>query len=289
MALDELSVVLKARQLVNKVNPTTIPVAINAYVEQVGAVLRLEYDLQANEPGWSFESNGKYYICVNGNDRKERWRYTACHELAHIVLGLPSDHKELPWWSYAKRSSNEILCDVFAAELLLPYKLFKPLIEKTDISLAAIDDLAERFEASNMATGSRFAALVSAPCAFVLSEEGKVRYASRSTMLREVNAWIPPRMILPQGSVCERLRAGGTCNGPEEVGADIWFSDWDRGGQLLEDARYLRQWDQTVSLIWFEDEEVPLPKRDRREREEEEFGLAELDGILPWPGKKRRK
>ena len=63
----------------------------------------------------------------------------------------------------------------------------------------------------------------------------------------------------------------------------------DRGGQLLEDARYLRQWDHTVSLIWFEDEEVPPPKQDRRERQEQEFGLAELDGILAWPGKKRRK
>jgi hypothetical protein len=289
MDVDELSAVLKARELVNKVNPTTIPVPIKAYVEQVGAVLRLEYDLEANEPGWSFESNGKYYICVNGNDSRERCRYTACHELAHIVLGLPSDHKELPWWSYAKRSPNEIFCDIFAAELLLPYKLFKPLIEKTDISLSVVDDLAERFVASNMATGSRFAALVSAPCAFVLSEQGKVRYASRSTMLRQANAWIPPRTVLPQGSVSERLRAGGTCNGPEEVEADVWFNDWDRGGQLLEDARYLRQWDQTVSLIWFEDEEVPPPKQDRREQEEEEFGLAELDGVLPWPGKKRRK
>jgi hypothetical protein len=154
-----------------------------------------------HEPGWSFESNGKYYICVNGNDSKERCRYTACHELAHIVLGLPSDHKELPWWSYAKRSPNEIFCDVFAAELLLPYKLFKPLIEKTDISLSVVDDLAERFVASNMATGSRFAALVSAPCVFVLSEQGKVRYASRSTMQKRtfVTVWAKssPIMVLP--------------------------------------------------------------------------------------------
>jgi Zn-dependent peptidase ImmA (M78 family) len=287
--MDELSVVLKARELINKVRPTTIPVPIKSYVEQVGAVLRVEHDLEPNEAGWSFESNGKHYICVNAKDREERQRFTACHELAHIVLRLPSDHKELPWWSYAKRSPNEIFCDVFAAELLLPYKLFKPLVEKADISLAAVDDLAERFVASNMATGSRFATLVSAPCAFVLSEQGKVRYASRSTALREVNAWIPPRMVLPQGSLSERLRAGRTCNGPEEVEADVWFNNWDRGGALLEDARHLRKWDQTVALLWFEDEEVPAPKQDRREREEEEFGLAELDGILPWPGKKRRK
>jgi hypothetical protein len=286
--VDELSVVLKARELINKVNPTIIPVPIEVYVEHVGAVLRLERDLEPNEPGWSFKSNGKHYIRVNAKDREERRRFTACHELAHIVLGLPSEHQELPWWSYAKRSPNEIFCDVFAAELLLPYKLFKPLAEKVDISLAAVDDLAEHFVASGMATGSRFAALVSAPCAFVLSEQGKVRYTSRSTALREANAWISPRMALPRGSVSERVRVGGACDGPEETEADVWFDDWDRGGVLHEDARHLKQWDQTVALLWFQDEKVPPPKRERRQ-EQEELGLSELDGILPWPGKKRRK
>ena len=73
------------------------------------------------------------------------------------------------------------------------------------------------------------------------------------------------------------------CDGPEETDAEIWFSNWDRGGVLLEDARHLAQWDQTVALIWFEDEEVPAPERDRHRREEEESGLAELDGVLPVP------
>lgn len=95
-------------------------------------------------------------------------------------------------------------------------------------------------------------------------------------------------MDLPQGSVSGRIRAGGDFSGPEEVAADIWFADWDRGGNLLEDARHLKQWDQTVALLWFEDEEVPPSKREGRD-EEEESGLRQLDGILPWPGKKRRK
>jgi Zn-dependent peptidase ImmA (M78 family) len=287
--VDELTAVLKARGLVSKVGPTTIPVSIKAYVEHVGAVLRVEDDLAADEPGYSFESNGKHYICVNGKDCDERRNFTACHEIAYIVLGLPSEHQAGPWWSYAKRSPNEIACDVFAAELLLPYKLFKPLVDKSDISLAAVDALAKDFVASTTATGSRFAALAVAPCAFVLSEQGKVRYASRSKALREAKAWVQPRLPLPKGSVSERLRAGGSCDSPEETEADIWFSNWERGGTLLEDARHLARWDQTLALIWFEDEEVSEPTRDRRERQEEKYGLAELDGILPWPGRKRRK
>ncbi len=287
--MDELTVVLKARELINKVGATAIPAPIKAYVEHIGAVLRVERDLKPEEPGWCFEADGKHYICINGKDSDERQNFTACHEIAHIVLGLPSDHEAMPWWSYAKRSPNEIACDVFAAELLLPYKLFKPRVYKSDISLATVDGLAKDFVASTMATGSRLATMTRAPCAFVLSEQGKVRYASRSTALRDARAWIPSRMELPQGSVSERLRAGGTCNGPEEIGADVWFTDWERGGALLEDARHLKQWDQTIALLWFEDEEVPSPEQDRHRREEEELGLAELDGVLPWPGRKRRK
>jgi hypothetical protein len=197
----------------------------------------------------------------------------------------------LLWWSYAKRSPNEILCDVFTAELLLPHTLFKPLVDQSAISLAAVGRLAKDFVASPTATGSRFAALVGAPCAFLLSEQGRARSAThrgRNPCARRTPGFIP-RLPLPKGSICERLRAGGTCDGREETEADIWFENWERGGVLLEDARHLAQWDQTLALIWFEDDEVPPLKQDRQRREEDESGLAELDGVLPWPGRKRRK
>lgn len=286
--MDEFTVVMKAREFIKKVNPTSIPAPIEVYVAEARAVLRRQKDLAQNEPGWSFQSNGKYYICVNANDRLERQRFTACHEIAHIVLGLPSNHEAQPWWSYAERSLNEICCDVFAAELLLPYHLFQPLAAKEQIGFAAIGELAERFAASNVATGSRFATVLRAPCAFVLSEQGKVRYASRSAGLRETGAWIAPRTALPSGSLSQRVRRGGRCNGPEETEADIWFDGWDRGGVLLEDVKHLEYWDQTLTLLWFEDEEVPAAKN-RFYEQKEDLGLEELDGVLPWPGRRRRK
>jgi Zn-dependent peptidase ImmA (M78 family) len=288
--MDELSVVLKAREFVSKVNPTTFPVSVEAYVEQIKGTLKVDPSLGPEEDGWSaMKPNGKYCICVNGNHGVERQRFTVCHELAHIVLGLPSEHGSGAFWSYAKRSTNEIFCDVFAAELLLPYKLFRPLVDKSGCSLAAINLLAAQFEASTMATGSRFASMARCPCAFVLGERGKVRYSSRSMALRDAGGWIAPRMDLPAGSVSERLRAGEAGTGPEEVAADIWFEDWDPESLLLEDARHLVQWDQTIALLWFEEDDVPPRRVEPQKREEEEYGLAELDGVLPWPKKKRRR
>ncbi len=287
--MDESAAVIMAREFVRKANPGGIPVRVEAYVEEAKAILRMQNDLGAEEPGWSFCSGGKHYICVNASDRPERQRFTICHELAHIVLDIKSEHNSLPWWSYAKRPPGEIICDVFAAELLLPYRLFKPLADEAAIEMSSIEGLADRFLASITATGSRFAAVHPAPCAFVLSEQGEVRYASRSNALRGAYAWIQPRLDLPRGSLSEKIRAGATSDGPEKVDADIWFADWERGGVLFEEAKHFPQWDQTLTLLSLEDDEIPPAKKEELREDEEELGLQELDGNLRWPSKRRRR
>jgi IrrE N-terminal-like domain len=287
--MDEFAAVVKAREFVRKVNPTGIPVRVEAYVDEVGAVLRPQTDLGPDEPGWSMCSGGKHYICINAIDRPERQRFTICHELAHIILELKSEHNALPWWSYAKRPQAEIICDVFAAELILPYRVFKPLVDEAKIDMDRVEDLADRFLASVTATGSRFAAVHTEPCAFVLSEQGKVRYASRSNALRDEYAWIQPRLDLPRGSLSEKVRAGAAADGPEKVDADIWFADWERGGVLLEEVKHFPQWDQTLTLLSFENDEVPPARKEDLREDEEELGLEELDGNLRWPSKKRRR
>jgi hypothetical protein len=165
-----------------------------------------------------------------------------------------------------------------------------------DGTYVEITRAAERFEVSVTATGSRYAAVVSAPVAFVLSEQGKVRYASRSKPLRDASAWIPPRLDLPEGSLSKKVHAGTSIESRDAVDAGVWFSDWERGGTLSEEVRRLAQWDQTLTLLWFEDEEVPARKfRDERGEIQEEVQseddalLKELDGQLHWPTKRRRR
>lgn len=295
MALDEMATVLKARAFVSQVNPTTIPVPMEGYLQEAKAVVKVQNDLQDDLLGMSFTLSGKNYICVNGNDSAERRRFTICHEIAHIVLGLPSDHK-VQWWS-TKRPMAERLCDIFAAELLLPDHLFRPLAEDAPVCLASIDTLAADFEASVTSTGSRYASVVTTPCAFILSEDGRVRYPSRSKALIDARA---PRMDLHEGTPSHRVRSGGAPD-RSQVSADIWFSDWERGGTLLEEARHLAKWDQTLSLIWFESEEIPSAPGARQEKRweyegrdtpswrdaEDEDGLKELDGSLRWDRKSR--
>jgi hypothetical protein len=129
---------------------------------------------------------------------------------------------------------------------------------------------------------------------------GFISYPSRSKALIDARAWIAPRMDLPEGTVSHQVRSGGE---PErsQVSADVWFTDWERGGTLLEEARHLPKWHQTLSLIWFESEEIPTAAAVRQERrweyegrdtshkrdEEDVDGLKELDGNLRWDRKNR--
>ena len=302
MAWDEFSVVLKAREFVRKANVTTVPVPLAPYLAAVHATAHEMADMGADEAGTCFPmADGSYRICINGNDRIERRRFTVCHEIGHIVLGLKSEHKAEPWTT--GRPLAERLCDLFAAELLLPGKLFEPPAEGAPVNLAGIDALARQFEASVTATGSRYADSVSAPCAFVLSHQGKVVYASRSKALKDANAYIARHLELPAGSVSERSRAGEVLSTGQSDAAD-WFDNWERGGILVEEARHLAQWDQTLTLIRFENglpsdqEQVRGERRwevegrefpDRREDQGDgEFALKELDGKLRWPSKKLR-
>jgi hypothetical protein len=303
MAWDEFSVVLKAREFIRRANIAAIPVPLEPYLAAVRATVRELPDMAADEAGTCFPmADGSYRICVNAQDSVERRRFTACHEVGHIVLGLRSDHNTDPWTT--GRPLPERLCDLFAAQLLMPDHVFEPAAENAQLGLAAVDDLADRFLASVTATGSRFAESVSTPCAFVLSHRGKVVHVSRSKSLRDARALIARRSDLPTGSVSARARSGEV-PGRQQIEAADWLSSWERGGVLLEEARHLAQWDQTLTLLWFEDGEVPsASERARREYrwevegrdtprgrrdDDDEFGLKELDGQLRWPGKSRRR
>ncbi len=286
--MDELAVAMKARDFIAKCSPLALPVSIDAYAGQIGGVVKSEA-LQENEDAWSVKlPNGKYRICVNCAHNGRRQRFSVCHEVAHVVLEIAADHTA-PSWSFARRPAGEIACDIFAAELLLPYKLFKPRVDAAELGFAAIGELADEFDASLMSTGSRFATFSRELCAFVLSEGGKVRYSSRSTSLRDAKAWIRSGSDLSKDSYSARVRSGEAPSGPEEADPDQWFEDWDRDGSLYEDVRHLGQWDQTLTLLWFDDEDLPPPQAERARWEENTYGLRELDGNLPWPGKSKRR
>lgn len=289
--MDEADVRQKARAFVAKVDASNIREDLSPYEIAVNAKVKKE-ELGEGESGYTItKPNGKHIITVNSLEPDERQRFTICHEIAHIVLDLASSHEEVPSWSYAKRHPNEIACDTFAAELLMPYQQWLSIVPNEEPSLKLIQHMADLFGTSFPAAASRFACLSDIPCAMVTMERGAVRYAARSTALRQAGAWISPRSTIPVGSVAHRIRSSGNSStDTDEVSQDIWFDNWEKGLDLQELSRHYARTDTTISLLWFDSEDLPEVEVSRfGTRIEDDGGLTELTGELPWPGRSRRR
>ena len=291
--MDEFQTILRARQFVRNAGVTAVPVELERLAVAANAKIKFVYDLSDDESGQTTQHKGKQIIIVNGNHREERGRFTVLHEIAHIVLELPSQHHGPKLttgdlFRYGRRPKEEMLCDVFAAECLLPYDLFSKDVGDVDISLDAVKIMAGRYKASLTATGSRYAVSAPEPCAFVLSEDGHIRYVSRSKILNELKGWIDLNFPVPKGSVAHRLIQGTSkIEDYDELPTDVWFNGGIKNRPLLaEEAILLGEWNQCLSLIWF-DESMKRPHEPRHEDEDDEPLLKEIDGMLSWPSKRR--
>lgn len=289
--MDEADVQRKARAFVAGVDTTDIQNDLTPYAQAANAKIVKE-ELGEGESGYTItKPSGKHIITVNSLEPLERQRFTICHEVAHIVLELPSSHTEVPSWSYAKRDINEVMCDTFAAELLMPYLEWRAKVPEKEPSVEVLEYMAAEFCISFPAAASRYATLSDMPCSFVTMDRGQIRYAARSTSLRRVGAWITPRTPIPPGSVAYRLRKAGLSQmETDEVPQDVWFENWDKGLDLRELARHYSRTDTTVALLWFDEDDLPDVEQNRfNAREPNDGGLAELTGQLPWPSGKRRR
>ena len=288
--MNEFDAELKARAFVQRIGITTFPVELAKYLEPFSGKIVLD-ELEVDEAGYTMTVTGKGpLITLNANDRAARRRFTACHEVGHIVLELPSNHGYGPDWSYTKRPLNEVCCDVFAAELLLPYKLFIAEARARALDFTTVDHLRIAFFASREATASRLAATSKVACAYVLSEAGRVQHLVRSPALRVANAWVPRGTALPQESAAFCLRSGSDASGNGTYCGDAWFDGWGHV-EMLESSIYIPEYDQTLTLLFCADQDdvdaIASHHREVRSESDDEL-LKPLDGQLPWPGKHRR-
>ena len=294
---EELIVASKAHEFIDKAGISSVPVDLKCYSKAANAEIRVRNDLDNEESGQTFPLNGKNIIVVNGNHTEERQRFTVLHEIAHIVLGLPSKHHEGfiktdDLMSYRRRPREEVLCDVFAAECLLPYSFFKKDIDNFDICLDTIKRLSKLYKASTASTGSRFAANCEELCSFVLIEGGKIRYVSSSKFLRELGGWIDIGAPVPQNSAAFHvIKNQAVTEQYNEVPTEVWFNNSVGNYDLLcEETMFMREWDQCLSILWFDESLRPTGET---QPYDEGYGepqlLEELDGILRWPSKSRRR
>jgi Zn-dependent peptidase ImmA (M78 family) len=291
--MDEATTILKARELLHRVRIDSIPVDVKRIAAACGFEVRFSDKLGPNQSGQTFIHADRKVVVVNLRDRIERQRFTILHEIAHHELELPSVHgttvsaQQLE--CYVGRPREEVLCDVFAAECLVPLKVMVEQIDAATFTISGIRSLAEAFQASLSCVASRYAHASTELHIFVLEEKGSIRNVISSATVRDAKFWISNGIRLPAGSAAALARRSGSAEGScDSEGADWSSSDCATSYFCYEEALVMREWDQSITLITLE-KSKRRNENNRPEAQAEDELLPELTGEMQWPGRKRRK
>jgi hypothetical protein len=166
-------------------------------------------------------------------------RFVIAHEIGHMRCHPQLDQFKLcssrdmsDYWS----DGVEAEANQFAAELLMPRRLFQLDCDISHPSLHAVGVLAKKYGTSLMATGIQFVHYAPEKCALVFSRAGVVVWVKKHA---EFGCYIGRgHRLLPgnEGSYAADLHAGRTApDHPMPVTADCWTdSEWAQGRDFWE-------------------------------------------------------
>jgi hypothetical protein len=182
-----------------------------------------------------------------------RKNFTLAHEVAHFLLP-GHDQTELictksdvgNWGDSSKHIERE--ADEFAAEVLMPTLVVRPVADSGEPSLQLIEKIAKRFETSLSAAAWRYCDLAKQQCAIVWSTDGRIAWWKRSETFV-----FSPRKGTPiqQGTFAARAFAAmSTPKRPQAVPANLWSSNFAEDAKLWEQSKALPAYSSVISLLW---------------------------------------
>lgn len=176
-------------------------------------------------------------ITINSNSFPRRQRFSIAHELGHWFYDrgklLNCNSQSLRSW---KLSNPETRANDFAARLILPTKMAKPLISAiSSLKFSEIVKIADLFNVGRMATAIRVVKLIDRPAVVAYYKEGRYKWHIPNGHVPELylhntldSSTVASRVLKDK---FEQLGSG------EEVDADAWFTRSNAGEYtVFEDA-----------------------------------------------------
>lgn len=188
-----------------------------------------------------------------------RRRFSIAHELGHYHIPR---HKEAGLrlscadadLRAADQSARRLEWEAndFAAELLMPFRLFSEDAERREPTIASALFLsgASMYDVSVTAAAWRYVQVSAEPCALVLSENGRVEWVARSRSFRIPLPSCGDR-LLPDTAAASVFRGEVACPHPEPVAISAWgaAAPWT-SGELVESTLAIPTFNQVLSLLW---------------------------------------
>lgn len=193
-------------------------------------------------------------ITVRAGARLERKRFSVGHELGHWVrdrhrvgFSCTVSSFQVEWSS----ENPERRANRFAADLLLPERLFKPEARGRPMTLATARELASAFTTSLTATTIRLVELGSFPAMVVCSDAG----GTRRWFVRGPDVRLWPIQQVGRPTVAYDISHGtGRREGPVEVSCDGWIDHPEAERHTLVEDSVSMGAGLVLSLLWWRDE-----------------------------------
>ncbi len=201
--------------------------------------------------GALIKSGRKVLILLNETLNRKRKAFVVAHELGHWYMVEHKD-KDYTCTAIGKYSSNELLeqeADRFAAELLMPRRIFQQIMEDKTPSLAAITDIADQFNVSMQAAAIKYTQLTGISCAVILTEAGIIKWFSKSYPFKYfINIKVPvPEKTLARQFYIKPIRKN-ILKG--QIPIDAWVkTDKQRRRVFHEESQYFSQYDSVLTLL----------------------------------------
>lgn len=183
-------------------------------------------------------------------------RFVVAHELGHFELHKNSDQslvyvdKDL-LYSY-KNDPKEQEANEFAAELLMPQKLFESRCQSDQPNLDVIRELADEFQTSLTATALRYIEFCPERCAIVISENGHLKWYKAT---EDFGYHLAVGDKLHPNSVADDFFNGRKMlTTVETVPADTWLlgNGFDSNSFIQEHSVSLPSYNTVLTLIWID-------------------------------------
>lgn len=228
---------------------------------------KLKYNREKNRFLLLF--NTKYDASMPEGRHHPRTRFSIAHELGHYFI--PHHHKYLRRGGKPHPSNSEFRtevemereADAFAASLLLPTHLAKPVINKSELTLERLDGVAEDFQTSLVCTAIRAAELSDDPCAVAGIRDGQIAWMYPSERLIEAGCY-PGKRKLESPYAQEQwmaFTAGNEERASEDGKARHWFQMFGRDEELhdvyiAEQFLPVQIMDTLVVLLTLDDDDL---------------------------------
>lgn len=181
--------------------------------------------------------NTKYDAGLPNHQHHPRTRFSLRHELGHYFLdshrgylmGVGKSHGSTREFRTGQLVERE--ADAFAAGLLMPSRLARPIINQAEPSIDRILNTADRFQTSVVSTAIRTVQLSDFPCGIVGIRNGQIAWTFPSQALIDAGCYPGERggdLTANAAEQWERFRIGISDRDTCEGRVRDWFRTYDR-------------------------------------------------------------